>query len=80
MCRRVLVPESATLLRLHEVLHAAVGWWDSHLHEFEIGGVRYGTDDGEGWGPPPRSDHRTRLGTVIEQGATFDYVYDFGDN
>jgi hypothetical protein len=34
------------------VLQAAFGWWDSHLHEFEIDGVRYGTDDGEGWGPP----------------------------
>ena len=60
--RRVLVPEAATLLRLHEVLQAAFGWWDSHVHEFEIDGVRSGTDDGEGWGPPPRSERRTRLG------------------
>lgn len=27
--RRVLVPEAMTLLRLHEVLQAAFGWWDS---------------------------------------------------
>jgi Plasmid pRiA4b ORF-3-like protein len=46
----VLVPEATTLLRLHEVLQAAFGWWDSHLHELEIDGVRYGTDDGESWG------------------------------
>ena len=58
--RRVLVSESATLLRLHEVLQAAFGWWDSHLHEFEIDGVRSGPDDGEGWGP--RRGANTRLG------------------
>jgi hypothetical protein len=62
------------------VLQAALDWWDSHLHEFEIDGVRYGTDDGEGWGPPPKSERRTRLGAVTEEGSTFDYVYDFGDN
>jgi len=53
--RRLQVPEATTLLRLHEVLQAAFGWWDCHLHEFEIHGVRYGTDDGEGWGPPPKN-------------------------
>ena len=52
--RRLLVPETTTLLQLHEILQAALGWWDSHLHEFEVNGVRYGTDDGEGWGPPPQ--------------------------
>ncbi len=78
--RRVLVPEATTLLRLHEVLQAAFGWWDSHLHEFEIDGVRYGNDDEEGWGPPPRSERRARLGAVTAEGMTFEYVYDFGDN
>ena len=59
--RRVLVEESASLLDLHEVLQGAFGWYDCHLHEFEIDGVRYGTDDGEGWGPPPKSERRARL-------------------
>jgi hypothetical protein len=78
--RRVLVPEDTTLFRLHEVLQAAFGWWDGHLHEFEIDGVRYGTDDGEGWGPPPKSERRSRLGAVTEDGTVFTYTYDFGDN
>lgn len=78
--RRLLVPNTITLLELHEVLQAAFGWWDCHLHEFEIDGVRYGTDDDDGWGPPPRSERRARLGEVATEGAAFSYVYDFGDN
>jgi Plasmid pRiA4b ORF-3-like protein len=78
--RRVLVPETTTLLQLHDILQAAFGWWDSHLHEYEIDGVRYGTDDGEGWGPPPKSERRAQLGAVAKEGTVFRYVYDFGDN
>ena len=72
--------QSASLLDLHEVLQGAFGWYDCHLHEFEIDGVRYGTDDGEGWGPPPKSERRARLGTVARQGTAIRYVYDFGDD
>ena len=39
-----------------------------------------GTDDGEGWGPPPKSERRARLGTVARQGTAIRYVYDFGDD
>ncbi len=78
--RRVLVEESSTLLELHHVLQAAFGWYDCHLHEFDIGGVRYGTDDGEGRGPPPKSERRARVGAVAEQGTSMRYVYDFGDD
>jgi hypothetical protein len=78
--RRLLVPKAITLFELHEVLQAAFGWWDCHLHEFEIDGARYGTDDGEGWGPSPKSERRARLGRVAKEGTAFRYVYDFGDN
>ena len=32
--RRVLVPQTITLLKLHLVIQAAFGWGHSHLHEF----------------------------------------------
>ena len=32
--RRVLVPEDFTLAQLHRLIQAAMGWSDSHLHEF----------------------------------------------
>src|SRR6476661_2147033 len=77
--RRVVVPADMTLARLHDVFQAAFGWWECHLHEFEIGGARYGVDDGEGW-EPPQDERRTRLADVAAAGSSFVYVYDFGDN
>jgi hypothetical protein len=78
--RRVLVAESSTLLDLHNALQGAFGWYDCHLHEFEIDGSRYGTDGGETWGPPVKDERRTRLGRVAREGTTMRYVYDFGDD
>ncbi len=40
--RRILVDGSMTLAELHDVIQAAFGWWNCHLHEFEIGRARYG--------------------------------------
>jgi hypothetical protein len=77
---RVLVEESNSLLELYYVLQAAYGWYDCHLDEFEIDGVRYGTDNGEGWGPPPKSERRARLGTVARQGTVIKYGYHFADD
>lgn len=77
--RRVVVPSDITLARLHDVIQAAMGWWDCHLHEFEIGGARYGVGDGETWGEPPRDERRARLGSLVGEGDAFLYVYDFGD-
>src|SRR6476469_9389677 len=47
--RRVQVPGEVSLAVLHEVVQSAVGWTNSHLHEFEIAGRRYGMPDPD-WG------------------------------
>lgn len=78
--RRVVVSEETTLARLHEILQAAFGWWDCHLHEFEVGKDRYGIDDGESWGEPPKDEGRARLGRLVQEGSSFVYFYDFGDD
>jgi Plasmid pRiA4b ORF-3-like protein len=39
--RRLILPETITLPKLNQVFQAALGWTNSHLHEFVIGGVRY---------------------------------------
>lgn len=79
--RRVVVDGAATLGQLHEVIQAAFGWWNYHLHEFEIDGKRYGMPDPDAdWGEPARDESEVRLDRVAENGTTFDYVYDFGDN
>jgi hypothetical protein len=40
--RRIEIPASSTLKTLHDVLQRAMGWFDYHLHHFEIGGILYG--------------------------------------
>ena len=35
--RRLLVPAGLTLDALHDVLQVAMGWDDSHMHEFPYG-------------------------------------------
>jgi len=43
--RRLLVPAGLTLDALHDVLQLAMGWDDSHMHEFRIGQRRFGKPD-----------------------------------
>lgn len=81
--RRVLVPAELTLARLHDVLQAAMGWTDSHLHEFRIGRQRFGIPDADDQfiGGPPTTDERyVRLSRLFTKaGAKAEYSYDFGD-
>jgi hypothetical protein len=79
--RRVLLDGASTLDHLHEVIQAAFGWWDCHLHGFEVGRVRYGIPDPDwDFGPPTRDERHTRLDSIAKEGASFRYTYDFGDN
>jgi hypothetical protein len=65
--RRVLVPDTITLAKLHLVIHAAFGWSHSHLHEFVAGdGERYGTPDPMYDDPGSVTRESTRLTTDPE--------------
>jgi hypothetical protein len=81
--RRILVPHGITLAQLHKVIQAAMGWENSHLHEFRIDGNRYGVPD-EGFEDPSSRVHPeddVRLHDVLDhKEQTFTYVYDFGDD
>ena len=47
--RRLVVPLTWHLGQLHLVIQAAFNWWNDHLHEFSIGGLRYGDlESGDG--------------------------------
>jgi len=84
--RRLLVPSGFALEDLHDhsVIQAAMGWDDSHLHEFRIGPKRFGELDPnyELMGMEPMGDeHTTRLYMVIGKAkAKATYNYDFGDD
>jgi len=79
--RRLHVPGSLRLDRLHRVLQRVMGWTNSHLHEFVIAGRRYGEPDPEGGPTAVLPEHRVRLCDVAAaENRHFLYRYDFGDN
>ena len=76
------VPDSMTLARLHKVLQIVMGWTDSHLHEFQIDGTRYGVPDPDfDEGEPLLSEKGVTLDAALSPSVTrFLYCYDFGDD
>ncbi|WP_162944108.1 MULTISPECIES: plasmid pRiA4b ORF-3 family protein [unclassified Rhizobium] len=82
--RRLVLPSHWNLEQLHLAIQAAFNWWNYHLHEFSIGGLRYGdvellTEDAFDDDPRVFDFREVRL-RDFEQGATFSYLYDFGDS
>ena len=80
--RRVEVSSETLFAQLHKVLQAAMGWQDYHLHEFEIGGQRYGVPD-PNYDQPGEvvKDSAIKLSRALSRkGASLLYSYDFGDN
>lgn len=77
--RRLQIPADSRLDEVHEVIQAAFGWQDYHLHVFEV--------DGESFGP---ADPDLELDFADERELTFaelmtlgdrvTYTYDFGDD
>jgi hypothetical protein len=78
--RRLLVPGSITLNKLHQIIQTAMDWSDSHLHQFIIEGEDFGIPSPKDW-EPVKDERRYRLNQVARTEKTkFLYVYDFGDN
>lgn len=78
--RRVEVPGDFSLFNLHRTLQAAMGWTDSHLHQFMHRGVYYGVPDRE-FDMPVISERRTHLADLLEHPKDhLIYEYDFGDS
>jgi hypothetical protein len=80
--RRLEVSETIKLPKLHLVFQTALGWSNSHLHEFVIGGIRYANTDPDFTDELEQIDEkRVILSKALGQDARcFDYVYDFGDD
>ncbi|MHA6794030.1 plasmid pRiA4b ORF-3 family protein [Pseudonocardia bannensis] len=67
------------MAELHEVMQAAMGWTDSHLHEFDVGGIRY-EQPGPDWDVGEVGHGaKAKLFRLAGQGDRLGYVYDFGD-
>ena len=80
--RKIVVPETISMLKFHEVIQAAFGWENSHLFEF-----RYAGQIACAIGIPDESDPEVLNASSIslrkiihENGQKCTYIYDFGDN
>jgi len=78
--RRLLVPSDITLSNLHDLLQLAMGWTDSHLHEFLFRGQCYGPTGPERRVAEAIDERKVRLNQLLVRvGAKIVYTYDFGD-
>ena len=81
--RRLEVLSSMTLGNLHYTVQIAMGWTNSHLHDFHIAGRRYGrphSDDAIYGDAPLHEDTITLSQVVKRKGSKMEYQYDFGDS
>jgi len=77
--RQIEVASTSTLAQLHRVLQVAMGWTDSHLHQYWQGDRCFGMADPE-LGLEGEDDRKVRLDTLFRQpGDQLVYEYDFGD-
>lgn len=71
-----------SLGQLHELIQTAMGWKNSHLHQFEVAGVRYTDPRLIDDDPESRDHNKIRIADLVaEQGEKLKmmYEYDFGD-
>ena len=83
--RRLQIPGAANLSWLHAVLQVAMGWTNSHLHQFVCGEHMYADPEaqlGQYEGDPPvLAESKFTVAELlndIHQGLVYDY--DFGDS
>lgn len=76
--RRVIVPGSITLDRLHDIFQIVMGWHDSHLHQFTISNKNYSDD--QKIKAAGLDEEKFRLVDLLKRkGRKFKYLYDFSD-
>lgn len=78
--RRLQVRGDTTLGRLHHVLQVAMGWTDSHMHQFVTKGKYYGVAAPD-LGLDRENEDKIRLDQVLRKPKErMIYEYDFGDS
>ena len=78
--RRLEVRGDTTLGTLHHILQVAMGWTDSHMHQFVAGEKYFGAADPE-FGLDREDEDRIRLDQVLRKPKDrMIYEYDFGDS
>jgi hypothetical protein len=81
--RRLVVRNDLTFSQLHDVLQAAMGWEDAHLHEFQVGKTSIGAPQPDSLfsdSGPTLDERETTLASGLGTAKEFRYWYDFGDD
>lgn len=79
--RRVLVPGNIHLGRLHGIIQVAMGWTNSHLHQFTVGDTVYTEPHPDFEGDRVENERKARLCDVAPRAnGSLLYEYDFGDS
>jgi hypothetical protein len=79
--RRLVVPADITLAQLHNILQDAMGWTNSHLHQFAAGGREFGRRMPELAELDFEDEQKVRLSQILPRaGSKATYTYDFGDD
>jgi hypothetical protein len=82
---RAIETYDCTLVDLHFLIQAVMGWEGDHLFEFEANGLKYSTLSDDGLMDSDRlgDAEATYLSQIVPAGhknASFSYMYDFGDS
>jgi hypothetical protein len=78
--RRLELPAHLTLGEFHEILQMAMGWSNTHLHSFDVGGVEYSEPSpDDDWRDFRDEDTITVAQALPREKASLIYEYDFGD-
>ncbi len=76
--RRLLVYPDITLIDFHRIIQTAMGWTNSHLHQFEKGNKFYAPREFEV--EEANNSDNVMLDRILKnEGETIKYEYDFGD-
>ncbi|MGR8999574.1 MAG: plasmid pRiA4b ORF-3 family protein [Gammaproteobacteria bacterium] len=78
--RTVLVPGNIGLDAFHDVIQLAMGWTDSHLHQFIANNVFYGIPDDD-FDMEIEDESKYKLSQLLKKEKdSIKYEYDFGDS
>jgi hypothetical protein len=75
--RQLQLRADTRLDHLHEILQAALGWENYHMHVFSFRDEEFGVRDPE---LGHADERKVTLGELTDIGTRFRYTYDFGDD
>jgi len=80
--RRFQVTDDLTFYQFHRVLQDVMGWYDGHLHLFDLNGWQITDAEtlAEGWSDGENEQKAHLKKHLHQEGQKFRYEYDFGDS